>query len=237
YAADYQQVLRADAPDAYTFRVTYKEPYAPAMESWGAMGIIPKHVFAGTDINTNPANRSPIGTGPYMFQSWVPDEKIILKANPDYYLGRPHIDRYVYRIVPDLSVQFLELRQGSLSAMHPTPDQYNGYKEFFLSYNKFHYPSFRYDYLAFNLERPLFQDVRVRQAMAYAIDKQEIIDGVYQGLAVPSTGPFPPLSWACDPSIKPYPYDLARAKELLAQAGWTDSDHDGVLDRNGQKFE
>jgi peptide/nickel transport system substrate-binding protein len=236
FASDYQQVVKAEAPDPYTFRVTYKEPFAPAMESWG-MGMIPRHVFVGTDVNSNPANRSPIGTGPYRFSSWVPDEKIILKANPDYYLGRPYIDRYVYRIIPDLSVQFLELRQGSLSMMHPTPDQYNGYKEFFLSYNKFHYPAPRYDYLAFNLNRPLFQDKRVRQAMAYAIDKQEIIDGVYQGLAVPSTGPFPPSSWACDPSIKPYPFDLARAKALLAQAGWSDSDHDGVLDRNGKKFE
>jgi peptide/nickel transport system substrate-binding protein len=228
--------LKADAPDTYTFRVTYKEPYAPAMESWG-MGILPKHIFAGTDINTNPANRKPVGTGPYIFESWIPDEKIILKANPNFFRGRPCIDRYVYRIIPDLSVQFLELRQGALSVMHPTPDQYNGYKEFFYAYNKFRYPAMRYDYLAFNLEHPLFRDKRVRQAMAYAVNKQEIIDGVYEGLAVPSTGPFPPMSWACDPSIKPYPYDLAKAKELLAQAGWTDSDHDGVLDRNGQKFE
>jgi peptide/nickel transport system substrate-binding protein len=236
YATDYQQVLKADAPDDYTFHVTYKEAFAPAMESWG-IGILPKHIFAGSDINVNPANRHPIGTGPYKFESWVPDERIILKANPDYFMGRPYIDRYIYRIIPDLSVQFLELRQGSLSEMHPTPDQFNGYKEFFLSYNKFHYPSFRYDYLAFNLERPLFQDARVRRAMAYAVNKQEIIDGVYQGLAVPATGPFPPLSWACDPSIKPYPYDVAKARELLAQAGWTDSDHDGVLDRKGEKFE
>jgi peptide/nickel transport system substrate-binding protein len=236
YATDYQQVLKADAPDAYTFRVRYKEAFAPALESWG-IGILPKHVFAGNDINNNPANRQPIGTGPYIFESWVSDEKIILKANPNYFLGRPHLDRYVYRIIPDLSVQFLELRQGSLSAMHPSPDQYNGYKEFFLSYNKFHYPSFRYDYLAFNLTHPLFRDVRVRQAMAYAVNKQEIIDGVYQGLAVPSTGPFPPTSWACDPSIKPYPFDLERAKRLLADAGWSDSDHDGILDRQGQKFQ
>jgi peptide/nickel transport system substrate-binding protein len=174
FAPDFQIVKKAEAPDPYTFRVTYTEPFAPAIESWG-MGIIPKHIYEKGDINTHPANRHPIGTGPYMFHEWVPDEKIILVPNPHYFDGKPHFNRYVYRIIPDLSVQFLELRQGSLSTMAPSPDQYNGYDEFFTYYNKFRYPAFRYDFFAFNLKNKLFQDVRVRRAFAHAVNKKDIV--------------------------------------------------------------
>jgi peptide/nickel transport system substrate-binding protein len=225
-----------EVPDLYTFRVYYNEPFAPALESWG-MGIVPKHIFETGDINTHPANRKPIGTGPYIFVSWDTDEKIVLKANPDYFEGRPHFDRYIYRIIPDMAVQFLELRQGTLSSMSPTPDQYKGYDEFFLSYNKFHYPAFRYDYIAFNLKNALFKDKRVRNAIATSINKQEIIEGVYLGLAVSATGPFPRESWAFNKDVPDIPYDLNRARALLQEAGWADHDGDGILDKDGKPFE
>lgn len=236
FSSDYLMVKKAEILDPYTFRVSYDKPFSPALESWG-MGMIPKHIFETGDINTHPANKKPIGTGPFKFESWATDEKIVLRANLDYFEGRPLLDRYVYRIIPDLSVQFLELRQGSLSTMTPSPDQYNGYEEFFTSYNKFKYPAFRYDYIAFNLKNDLFKDKRVRQALALALNKNEIIEGVYQGLAVPATGPFPPQSWAYNPNVVDFPYDIARAKALLAEAGWKDSDGDGVLDKDGKKFE
>lgn len=235
FSSDYELVKTAEAPDPYTFRVTYKEPFAPALQSWG-MGILPKHIWEKQDINEGPSNRHPIGTGPYKLKEWVPDEKIVLVANDKFFRGRPHIDRYVYRIIPDMSVQFLELRQGTLGMMTPTPDQYNGYPEFFVDYDKYHYPDFRYDYVAFNLENPLFRDKRVRQAISLAVNRKAIIDGVYQGLAVPATGPFPPTSWAYNKDVLPTPYDPARAKRLLADAGWKDSDGDGIIDKDGKPF-
>lgn len=236
FAADYLLVKKAETLGPYKFRVTYDEPFAPALESWG-MGIIPKHIYKGRDINTHPSNRHPIGTGPYIFKEWVPNEKIVLVPNPDYFEGKPHFDRYVYRIIPDLSVQFLELRQGSLSTMAPTPNQYNAYDKFFTYYNKFKYPAFRYDYLAFNLRNPLFKDLRVRKAIAHAINKREIADGVYEGYATPATGPFPPQSWAYNPNIKDLPYDLNESRRLLAEAGWKDTDNDGMIDKNGKPFQ
>jgi len=236
FASDYKLVEKAEAPDPLTFRVRYAEPFAPALESWG-MGIIPKHVYEGHDINTCEANRHPIGTGPFVFSEWVPDEKIVLKANLQYFRGRPPLDRYIYRIIPDMSVQFLELRQGTLGGMTPTPDQYNGYPEFFESYDKYHYPAFRYDYLAFNLTNPLFKDRRVREAISESINREEIIEGVYQGLAVPATGPFPPASWAYNPDVKAPAFDLEDAKKKLADAGWVDHDNDGIIDKDGKPFE
>ncbi|MFN0118139.1 MAG: peptide-binding protein [Elusimicrobiota bacterium] len=236
FGDDYKKVSKAQAPDAFTFQVTYSEPFSPALESWG-MGIIPKHIFQTGDFNTHPANRSPIGTGPYILDKWETDEKIVLKANPHYFEGRPHFDEYIYKIIPDLAVQFLALRQGSLSMMSPTPDQYNGYNKFFEYYHKFRFPAFRYDYIAFNLKNPLFSDRQVRQAIAHAINKKDIALGVYQGYAVPISGPFPYESWAYDKSVPDYEYDIEKAKNFLKEAGWIDSNNDGIIEKEGKNFQ
>jgi peptide/nickel transport system substrate-binding protein len=118
-----------------------------------------------------------------------------------------------------------------------TPDQWNAYPEFFKHYNKYRYPSLKYVYLGFNLKIPLFADRRFRQAIAYAIDKREIIDGVLLGMGRAATGPFPPFSWAYDPSVKDFPHDPAKAVQLLAELGWKDTNGDGYLDKNGRPLE
>jgi peptide/nickel transport system substrate-binding protein len=236
FGADYMIVSRVETPDNHTFVVYYDKPFAPALESW-AMGVIPKHIFEGSDINTHPANREPIGTGPYVFSKWETDQVIELTANEDYFEGRPHFDRYIYRIIPDLSVQFLELRQGTWSMMGPTPDQFNGYDKFFVNYNKFTYPGHRYDYVALNLRNPLFKNLNVRTALAHAVDKEAILSGVYQGLAVPCTGPYPPSSWAWNPDVAGFAYDPSLAKTILEKEGWVDSNEDGIVDKDGKEFE
>ncbi len=235
YGSDFALVKSVTALDDHTVRVEYKEPFAPALESWG-IGMVPRHVFAGTDFNTHPANRAPIGTGPYRFVQLKTDEKCVLTANPDYFEGRPYIDRVVVRVIPDSSVQFLEMRNQSIDAMGLSPDQYLAYDAFFKNHRKFRYPSFSYTFFGFNLKRPLFQDRRVRQALALALDKREIIDGVLLGYGRSATGPFPPSSWAFDPTVPEVPFDPGRAKSLLAEAGWADIDGDGVLDKNGVPF-
>jgi peptide/nickel transport system substrate-binding protein len=236
YGADFQLVKSVTAVDPHTVRVTYKEPFAPALESWG-MGIVPKHIFQDGDFNRHPANRRPVGTGPYRFQEWKTDESITLTANPDYFEGRPYINRYVYRIIPDASVQFLELRHQGIDAMGLTPDQYNAYPEFFHHHRKYRYPAFQYTYFAFNLRRPVFKDRRVRLAFAHAVQKSEIIDGVLLGLGRSATGPYPPTSWAFNEDVKDYEHDPQKARGLLAEAGWRDTDQDGWLDKDGRRFE
>ncbi|MFH1369171.1 MAG: peptide-binding protein [Elusimicrobiota bacterium] len=235
YGSDYLIVKELKILDPYTLRVTYKEPFAPALESWG-MGIVPKHVFEKGDFNENPANRNPVGTGPYKFKEWKTDEKIVLEANPDYFEGKPYISRYVYRIIPDQSVEFLELRNESIDEMSLTPDQWRAYPEFFRHYNKFRYPAFMYTYFAFNLKNPVFAEKKFRQAVAHAIDKRDIINGVLLGMGKAATGPFPPQSWAYDPGVRDYEYNPEKAKILLAELGWKDEDGDGYLERNGKKL-
>jgi len=105
------------------------------------------------------------------------------------------------------------------------------------NYNKYKYPYFGYTYLAYNLKDPKFKDKRVRQAINYALDKQEIINGALLGLGRVCTGPFPAESWAYNPNVTPFPYDILKAGSLLAECGWSDSDNDNWVDKEGQKFE
>ncbi|MCS7151359.1 MAG: peptide-binding protein [Endomicrobia bacterium] len=230
YSSDFELITKCIVIDQYTIKFIYKEPYIPALESWG-IGIIPKHIFDNSkyDFNSHPANKKPVGTGPYKFLKWVTDEKIELIANEDYFEGRPYIQKYVFRVIPDQSVQFLELLNESIDSMNLTPEQFYAYPEFFKNYNKFSYPSFSYTYLGFNLKHPLFKDKKVRQAIAHAINKQEIISGVLLGKGKPATGPFPPQSWAYNEDVKDYEYNLEKAKELLKQAGWKFNIEENIL--------
>jgi peptide/nickel transport system substrate-binding protein len=238
YAEAYKQVARAEAPDPLTFRVSYDKPYAPALESWG-MQVLPKHLLAGVEITKSPLSRQPVGSGPYRFIDWTAGEKLVLEANPDYFEGRPYIKRVVYRVIPDTSTQFLELQSGSLDFMGLTPIQYQtqtGTPAFTRRFNKYRYLTFSYTYLGYNLRRPMFQDKRVRQALSYAINKQEIVEGVLLGLGQPATGPYKPDSWVYNPNVRRYDYNPDQAKALLAEAGWSDSNGDGILDKDGVPF-
>ena len=222
YSSIYGPVEKVEALDKYTIKVVYKEPFAPALESWG-MGIIPKHILDGSDISSEYYNRNPIGTGPYKLKEWVTGQKIVLEAFDDYFEGRPKIDKYIARVIPDTATMFLELKFGGIDFMGLTPPQYKlqANTEFFNKYfQKFRYPSFGYTYLGYNLLDPKFSDKRVRQALTYAINKKDIIEGVLLGYGTPCTGPFPPESWAYNPEVKDLEYDPERAKRLFEEAGW-----------------
>ncbi|MBN2282325.1 MAG: peptide-binding protein [Deltaproteobacteria bacterium] len=239
YAGDFLKVKKAEVLDSHTFRVTYDKPFAPALESWGS-SILPKHLMAGTDITKSPLARHPVGTGPYRFKEWVTGEKIVLSSNHEHFEGRPYIDGYIMRIIPDMATMFLELRATGIDQMNLTPLQYTRQTEnavFRNNYNKYRYLAFGYTYLGYNLTNPLFRDKAVRQAISYAVNKQEIIDGVLLGLGKIATGPYKPGTWPYNPDVKRYPYDPGKAKELLKEAGWEDHDGDGVLDRDGRPFE
>jgi len=239
YAGDFLKVKKAEVLDDYTFRATYDKPFAPALMSW-SVGILPKHLLAGKEITTSPLGRRPVGTGPYKFKEWVTGQKIVLVSNPDYFEGRPYIDGYIMRIIPDTATMFLELRANGIDRMGLTPLQFTRQTEnnlFRENYNKFRYLSFAYTYLGYNLKNPLFADKRVRQAVAYAVNKEEIVAGVMLGLGKPATGPYKPGTWAYNPNVRTYSYDPSKAKALLAEAGWRDGNGDGIIEKAGRPFE
>ena len=239
YSGDFQKVKNLEILDEYTVKITYKEPFSPGLASWG-MSMMPKHILEKEDLFTSEFSRSPVGTGPYKFARWLSGNRIDLVSNHDYFEHRPYIDRYIYRVIPDPASMFLELQTEGVDSIGLTPLQYRRHTEvesFKRSFQKFRYPAFGYTYMGYNLNDKRFQDKRIRQAIGYAIDKQEIIDGVLLGLGRICTGPFVPESWAYNEDVRPISYDPQRAKELLKQAGWVDSDADGWLDKDGQIFE
>ncbi|HOW57808.1 MAG TPA: peptide-binding protein [Smithellaceae bacterium] len=240
YAGDFLKVKKAEVLDDYTFRVTYDKPFAPALISWGS-SILPRHLLEGKDITLSPLKRRPVGTGPYKFREWVAGQKIVLAANHDYFEGRPYLDGYITRIIPDMATMFLELRaQGldfsdSLSPLQYTRQTENNY--FRKNFDKYRYLGFKYTYLGYNLKNPFFADKRVRQAISHAINKEEIVQGVLLGLGKPATGPFKPGTWPYNGNVRSYNYDPQKAQELLAAAGWKEKNSEGILVKDGRVFE
>lgn len=238
YAEDFKQVKSVSAPDAHTVIVSYAAPFAPALASWGT-SILPAHLLEGQDITKSPLARKPVGTGPYRFKEWIAGQKIVLESNHNYFEGRPWIDRYIYRIIPDTSTMYMELKAGGVDLMGLTPVQYarqTNSPQFTSRFNKYRYPSSGYLYMGYNLRHPLFTDKRIRQALTAAIDKEELIHGVLFGMGQKAHGPIVPGRWAYNPAVKDIAYDSKHASRLLAEAGWKEKNSDGILVRDGKPF-
>lgn len=239
YGGDFERVRSLEAVDEHTVKVTYKEPFAPALGSWG-MYMMPRHILEREDLNTTPYARRPVGLGPYVFKRWKTQDVIELAANPGYFEHRPFIDRYIYRIIPDEATIFLELQVRGVDSSGLTPLQYSRQTDtpfFRARYRKFRLPGFQYTYLGYNLSSPLFSDKRVRRALNMAVDKQELIAMVLLGYGDVSTGPYVKQSWAYNDRIVPAEFDPAAAKALLAEAGWRDTNSDKWLEKDGRVFE
>ncbi|MDR1083619.1 MAG: peptide-binding protein [Deltaproteobacteria bacterium] len=238
YGEPFTQIENALTPDDLTFIVTYKRPLARALVTW-SFDIMPSHLLEGQDITVSPLARKPVGSGPFELESWEVGQRIIMKASDKYFKGRPLLDRLITRLIPDPATQLMELKTGAIDMMALTPDQWEEAQTDPLlkeNYNFFRYPEFAYTYLGFNQKDPRLSDVRVRQAIAYALDKNEIIEGVVLGFGQPANGPFKPGMWANNTKVKPYPYDPKKAAALLAEAGWRDTDRDGYVDKDGRRF-
>ncbi|MCK5450649.1 MAG: peptide-binding protein [Candidatus Omnitrophica bacterium] len=239
YISNYSGIKDIEIIDDHTIRFYYSQPYAPALLKFG-MGIIPEHLFGKiTDIRGSVYAVKPIGTGPYKFSIWKNAQYMVLAANPDYFEHMPRIKRYVYRVVPDQSVQFLELVSGDIDSMGLSPYQFlyrSNTPEFKDRIEKYRYLARSYTYIGYNLKDPLFKDKNVRRALSYAINKKEIIDAALLGLGDECTGPFFKDTVYYDDAAERYSYDMVKAALLLRQAGWSDVDNDGVLEKDGKKF-
>jgi len=239
FKSDYAKVKRVETPDKLTFAVRYKEPYSPALSSWASLAILPRHVFTGVNIMNTPLSRKPAATiGPYHLIRWLPQQSILLRANPDYFDGPVWVTEKLTRIIPDPATQFLELSAGHLDSISLTPTQYRrlfpARPGLARNYRRYKYLGFGYTYLGFNLKRKPFDDVRVRRAIAYAINRQEIVDGVLMGLGKVIATPYKPGTYWVNKHIKIRNYNIEKAKQILHDAGWSDTNGDGVLDKDGR---
>lgn len=239
WATDYLKVDSFRCLDPHTLEVIYKEPYSPALESWSE-GMLPSHLLEGVSITASSLQRKPVGTGPYRFDDWTSGEKIVLSSNRDYFEGRPFIDRVTIRIIPDTATMFLLLKAGELDRMDLTPIQFARQTDtpwFKKHFRKHRYLHFGYTYLGYNLSSDKFKDKRVRQALTMAIDRNKIVKCVLLGLGQVAHTPYKPDTIWHNPRVKKFPYDPGRARQLLAEAGWTDVNGDGMLEKDGEPFE
>jgi peptide/nickel transport system substrate-binding protein len=237
YASDYQLVKKASIPDPYTFRVTYEESYAPALDTWTALHILPEHLLKNEDINSTYFSRNPIGSNYYKLDNWKSGQQVSLTRNPLSINGKANINNLVSRIIPDTSSQFLELTADNIDLMNINPIQFQrvfpSRKDLQDKIGLYKELGNGYTYLGFNLKKEPFNDKRVRKALNFAIDKNEIIKGVLLGLGEPLSSPYKPGTRWNNTKLKPYPYDSNRALALLNQAGFK-KNKDGLLERNGK---
>ena len=216
----YGELHAVDATDRYTAVFTLDKPFTSFPINL-VMPIVP--AGAATTLS-----RQPVGTGPYRFVRYDVDDRLELESFNEYFGGRPRNDGLILKIVPDDLMRGLELRKGTTDLVinDLTPDiAYQLKKSDGLQMVES--PGVDYQYLGLNLRDPVLKDVRVRRALAYAIDTRAIIEYLRRGLATPATGLLPRQSWAVAGDLHAYPHDPDRARALLDEAGYRDPDGDG----------
>ncbi len=217
----YATVDRIEAPDPHTVIFRLKEPNGGIFDNL-TLGILPQ----GADTNTY--KTKPIGAGPYKVVSFSSDDKVVLEAFDGWHGGAPKIKNVTVRIIPDATTRVLEMRRGTVNfEVNAVPFENVSELEKDSKYQVVKQPGSVYQYLAFNMKDPTLRKVEVRQAIAHAIDRQKIVTDLLRGYGVPTDTMFGQGHWARAEGLPSYPFDPAKAKQLLDKAGLRDPDGDG----------
>ena len=215
------------APHIAVIRLKHEHPALLLALSPALCPILPKHIYGdGTDLRVHPRNSTPVGSGPFRLTSFVPNQQIVLERYPGFFMqGRPKVDRLIFRVLPDPVIQMLEIERGGIhmtaTAVTATQlEQASRIKDVRVV-DKGGEAVGPVGWLEFNLRKKPFDDVRVRKAIAYAIDKEFIVKQLHRGASQVATGPIAPGSpFHSTAGVDPYRLDLARAERLLDEAGY-----------------
>ncbi len=230
--------------DDYTVVMHFSNPWPPAMQMLVHQQIVPKHYLE--EVGTQGFLEHPIGTGPFKFVSAEQDlREIIMERFDDYYGGAPGlppvgpacVDRVIFRVIPDALTRTAALKAGEVNIIQEVPLDLIEVLSEDPDISLQTAPGTRPVWLDLNVNMSPFTNVRVRQALNYAVDKDEIIREVFYGRAIALPGPLSPYNNFVNKDLEPYPYDPERALSLLTQAGWIDMNGDGFPDREGEPFE
>ncbi len=239
YYANFRKVIKIDDR---TVKFILNELYWKTIESVGVFEVMPKHIYEFTDpAEFNRRRSNPIGSGPYIFEKWDVGQQIVLRRNENYWGEKPKIKKLVFKIITNSTAALQSLRSGEIDFMKPSSEQFadvSGDEDFKKQFYVLDYwqPSGGYAFIAWNFNTPFFSDRRVRLAMTLITDRESIAKNLLKGYGRIVTGPFYIFGRQNDPNVKPWPYDPERAKKLLDEAGWVDSDGDGIRDRDGAAF-
>ncbi len=221
-----------------------KQVYFKSLEnvSFWDVGILPKHIYQFEDaMELNNRVSDPIGSGPYAFESWQVGKEIVLRRNENYWGKKPKLKKVIYRFISNDVARLQALRSHEIDMVRPTEEQFadltaeEGFQDEFhcLAYWA---PQVPFYYMCWNQDTAFFSDRRVRLAMTHIVDREKIVSSLLKGNAKVVTGSFYVNSEQYDKTIQPWPYDIDRAKQLLDEAGWIDTNGDGIRDKDGKKF-
>ncbi len=226
--AVFANLARVDTPDPLTaiFRLSGPSPVLlSALHAYESQ-ILPRHLYEGTDITTNPANAAPVGTGPFRFREWRRGQFIMLERNPDYWdTGKPALDRVVFRIMTDAGARSAAIENGSVDIGFFSPvslaetERLKTSRSIEVTTRGYEYASPMF-FMELNLRKTPLEDVRVRRAMMHAIDRRFIIENIFLGYAEPATGPIQRSSPFYTPDVRQYEFNPRLANQMLDEAGY-----------------
>jgi peptide/nickel transport system substrate-binding protein len=220
--SNFKDVKSVRALDDYKIEIIYQKPSFKALQTW-MVGILPYHILKNEkNLMTSSFNKKPIGTGPYKISGFEISKDIELFANENYFEGKPKIDKLLYKFIPDENTSFLFLKQNKLDLGGLSPLQIDRQleKSFTDSFDIYERPAFSYSYLGFNLRKDKFKNKKIREAIALAIDKQELVDILFFGHGKVCNGPFLPGSFAYDEKTIPTKQNIIKSKQLLKEEGF-----------------
>ena len=222
--------------DDHTIAITYEAPNALVLDTMaGVMPILPAHILKDipvADLATSDFARNPVGTGPFMLREWNAEESLIYDKNPNYWGGDVTIDTFIWQIIPEPSAQITALLNGEVDLINVSADDFAQVENVEGIATKTTAGS-RYYNLNFHITDPKLADVRTRQAIAHAIDRESLVQGMFGGKGSVESCIFHPSLPEYDAALTGYAYDPEKAKAILAEVGWTDTDGDGILDAKG----
>ena len=221
----WDRIASMDDSDPAVAVIRLREPYGAFLTTFvnSGGGLLPKHVLEkSAALRNDPWNNQPmVNCGPYKFEKWVRGNYVSVVRNPDWCLGAPHIERIIYEVIPNENTLFTQLQTGEIGLWNAIQNlhQLDAVANI-PNVTLYDFPMLGVEHLDLNLRHVPLQDVRVRRAIAHAINKKEISETVYRGRYRPATGVRPPLSWDFTSHVAQYPFDLGKSRSLLDEAGW-----------------
>jgi peptide/nickel transport system substrate-binding protein len=237
----WDQITKVDEPDKYTVVYHMRKPYSPFIETFFSTAganpcILPKHLLAQyPNINHVAYNSLPVGIGPFKYQRWERAQDIVLVPNPLYWRGQPKLKQVIYKIIPDRNTVLSQLQSHEIDMWDLVPGAYLSRARAVSGISILRQPSYFYNHLDFNTQRPAVKDPVVREALRMAIDRRTLIEKIGRGVGILQEVTTPKNAPYAVTSIPLVPFDIARANALLDQAGWKRG-ADGLRAKNGMRL-
>ncbi len=225
--------------DDHTIAVAFREALATQLIKFNGVFVVPEHVYSKGDFRKDFNDRA-VGSGPYTLLRRVPGKEVVVQRRADYWGRKPYIQTVVFKVISDHGTAFNALRRGEIDETMIAADTWvrersNPELTPKIDFQRFY--TLNYNFIGWNNRHPLLSDKRVRRALTMCVPIESIINDLYHGTARAMSGPFTPDEWAYNPNVAAVRYNPSEAKQLLAQAGWSDRDGDGVVEKNGRRFE